>query len=243
MTTTTGTNGRLGNQIIRNLAVSLLAKKHDLCVYYYNNDLINTLGIELFTGKNTYRDGKELNDDNYFSIYNCDSIDYNLNPNKHFFQSNKIIKFLHKHIHSEHVKYTIIQKNPFNERYNTNRDVFLHIRLGDVAHHNPGLQYYLNTLKHISFDKLFISTDEKDHDIVKTVMLHYPSANVVTYDEINTFQFASTCKNIILSHGSFSAVIGYLSFFSTIYYPEYEAGKLWYGDMFSIENWIKCSVK
>lgn len=242
MTTTIGTNGRLGNQIIRNLAVSLLAKKHDLCVYY-NNDLINTLGIELFTGKNTYRDGKELNDDNYFSIYNCDSIDYNLNPNKHFFQSKEITTFLHKHIHSEHVKYTIIQKNPFNERYNANRDVFLHIRLGDVAHHTPGLQYYLNTLKHISFDKLFISTDEIDHDIVKTVMLHYPSANLVTYDEINTFQFASTCKNIILSHGSFSAVIGYLSFYSTIYYPEYEAGKLWYGDMFSIENWIKCSVK
>jgi hypothetical protein len=32
MTTTTATNGRLCNQIIRNLAVSLLAEKHDLYV-------------------------------------------------------------------------------------------------------------------------------------------------------------------------------------------------------------------
>lgn len=46
----------------------------------------------------------------------------------------------------------------------------------------------------------------------------------------------------ILSHGSFSAVIGYLSFFSNVYYPEYELNKIWYGDMFSIDNWIKLSV-
>jgi len=34
MISTTGSNGRLGNQIIRNLAVSLLAKKHNLKVEY-----------------------------------------------------------------------------------------------------------------------------------------------------------------------------------------------------------------
>jgi hypothetical protein len=243
MTSTTGKNGRLGNQIIRNLAVSLVAEKHNLQVDYFNYDLITSLGIELFTGKNTYRNVKELNDDNYFSVYNCDSIDYNLNPNKHFFQTHDITTFLHRHIHSEPIKSTIIEKNPFKERYNANGDVFIHIRLTDTTHHNPGIHYYLNTLKHIAFDKLFISTDEKDHDIVRTIMTQYPTAILVTYDEINTFQFASTCKNIILSHGSFSAIIGYLSFFSNIYYPEYEESKIWYGDMFSIENWIKCSVK
>ena len=93
------------------------------------------------------------------------------------------------------------------------------------------------------FDKLYISTDEEDHDIVKTIMLNYPSAILVSQDEIKTFQFASTCRNIILSHGSFSAIIGYLSFFSNIYYPAYEADKIWYGDMFSIDTWIKCSIK
>lgn len=242
MTTTTGTNGRLGNQIIRNLAVSLLAEKHNLQVEYYNYDLINTLGIELFIGKNTYSSIKELNDNNYFSIYYCDNINYNLNPNTHFFQSNDIIKFLYKYIQSDPVKSTIIKKNPFSERYNANGDVFIHIRLKDVANHNPGIHYYLNTLKHITFDKLFISTDEGGHTIVRTIMLQYPIAALVTYDEIKTIQFASTCKNIILSHGSFSAVIGYLSFFSNIYYPEYEADKIWYGDMFTIDNWIKCGV-
>jgi hypothetical protein len=243
MTTTTGTNGRLGNQIIRNLAVSLLAEKHNLCVKYYNYDLINTLGIELFIGTNTYSSVKELNDDNYFSVYNCDSIDYNLNPNENYFQTHEITTFLHRYLHCEPIKSTIIQKNPFKERYNANADVYIHIRLGDAARHNPGIHYYLNTLKRITFDKLFISTDQSNHDIVKTIRLHYPSAILVKYDEINTFQFASTCKNIILSHGSFSAIIGYLSYFSTIYYPEYNPDDMWHGDMFSIDNWIKCSVK
>ena len=70
----------------------------------------------------------------------------------------------------------------------------------------------------------------------------YPNIKLIQCDELKTIQFASTCKNIILSHGSFSAVIGYLSFFSTVYYPEYELNKIWYGDMFSIKNWIKCNV-
>jgi hypothetical protein len=243
MTTTIGTNGRLGNQIIRNLAVSLLAKKHNLQVDYYNYDLIKTLGIDLFIGKNTHRDMKELTDDNYFSIYNCDSIDYNLNPNNNFFQTRTIIRMLHRYIHSKRVKSAIITKNPFKERYNANRDAFIHIRLDDASQYTPGIYYYLYTLEHIMFDKLYISTDEEDHDIVKTIMLNYPSAILVSQDEIKTFQFASTCRNIILSHGSFSAIIGYLSFFSNIYYPAYEADKIWYGDMFSIDTWIKCSIK
>ena len=201
------------------------------------------MGIELFTGKITHTSIKVLNDDNYFSVYNCDSIDYNLDPNLHFFQTNGIIKLLHKYIHSETIKSTIIKKNPFSERYNANRDVFIHIRLGDVSIHNPGIDYYLNTLKRITFDNLFISTDEEGHAIVQTIMLNYPKSILITHDEIKTFQFASTCRNIILSHGSFSAIIGYLSFFSDIYYPEYEAGKIWYGDMFTIDGWIKCSVK
>ena len=89
---------------------------------------------------------------------------------------------------------------------------------------------------------MYISTDDKEHDIVKELLNLYPSSQLISFDEITTFQFASTCKNIILSHGSFSAVIGYLSFFSNIYYPEYESNKIWYGDMFSINNWIKLGV-
>jgi hypothetical protein len=240
--TSTGNNGRLGNQIIRNLAVSVLAEKKDLKVDYYNKDLINKLGIELFSGGNSYNSIQDLTDDNYFTIYNSDELNYNLNPNNNYFQTKEITQFLYTYLHKDKIKSNIIAQNPFNDRYNKNNDLYIHVRLTDVARWNPGITYYMNAVKNVIFDNLYISTDDVNDSIIIDLLQLYPSAQLLNYDEITTFQFASTCKHIILSHGSFSAVIGYLSFFSNIYYPEYELDKIWYGDMFSIDNWTKLSV-
>ena len=249
--TSAGNNGRLGNQIIQNLAVSLIAEKYNLKASYRNKDLINKLGIDLFSGNNVYESTQILNDENYFAMYNCGVLNYNLNANtkSSYFQTKDITNFLYDYLQTEKIKANIIEKNPFKSRYNTNNDLFIHIRLTDAKNWNPGINYYLNAIKLIPYDNLYLSTDEKTHTIIKTLITEYPNANLINYDEINTFQFASTCKNIILSHGSFSAIIGYLSFFSNIYYPEYEhpgyidhTKKIWYGDMFSIKNWIKLSV-
>jgi hypothetical protein len=135
-----------------------------------------------------------------------------------------------------------MDKNQFIVRYANNNDLFIHIRLTDVERFNPGIAYYINAIKNIKFDKLYISTDDPNNNIIINLKKLYPSLELIIVDEITTFKFASTCKHIILSHGSFSAVIGYLSFFSNVYYPEYEANKIWFGDMFSIDNWIKLSI-
>ncbi len=243
MITETKCNGRLGNQIIRNIAVSLLANKHDLQVKYCNGWLISQLGIDLYSGNNVYDRMELLTDDNYFSVYRSNSINYGVDPNSNYFQTKEITNFIYKYLHSNGVKSNIMARNPFKERYDKNRDLYVHIRLTDVAVYNPGIEYYMNAIKKIRFDNLYISTDDKYHSIVQTIFSVYPDAQLIDCNEISTFQFASTCKNIILSHGSFSAVIGYLSFYSDVYYPEYEASKIWYGDMFSIENWTKLSVK
>lgn len=118
ITTTTGNNGRLGNQIIRNLAVSLLAKKHNLKVYYFNKDLIKKLGIQLFSGSNSYNSIQLLTDNNYFAIYNSGELNYNLNPNNDFFQTKQITNFLYNYLHKDDIKSNIIYNNPFNNRYN-----------------------------------------------------------------------------------------------------------------------------
>ena len=89
---------------------------------------------------------------------------------------------------------------------------------------------------------MYISTDDKNNDMIIKLLKFYPKSEIIDFGEIHTFQFASTCKHIILSNGSFSAIIGYLSFFSHVYYPEYISNKIWYGDMFSIDNWIKIRV-
>jgi len=240
--TSTKEVGRLGNQIIRNLAVSLSAEKHNLKVDYFNKDLINNLGIELFSGSNSYNLIQKLTDDNYFTIYNMDELNYNLNPNGHFFQTKEITNLIYNYLHKDKIKSKIIGNNPFKERYTKNNDLFVHIRLTDAEQWNPGITYYINAINNIIFDKLYISTDDKNNNMITELLKLYPFASLVDADEIITFQFASTCKHIVLSHGSFSAVIGYLSFFSNIYYPEFELNKIWHGDMFSVDNWIKLSV-
>ena len=238
--TTVDSIGRLGNQIIRNLAVSLIAEKHDLFVDYKNNyEIIQQLGIELFIGKKSYAQSIHLNDNNYFDIYNTEKLNNNLHMFLDYFQTKEITNFLYKYLHSDRIKTNIINNNPYKENYKNNNDLFIHIRLGDVEHVNPGIEYYMKAISLISFDNIYISSDSLNHPIIKQIIEKYPNTKIIEYDEKNTIQFASTCKNLILSHGSFSSVIGYLSFFSNIYYPEYEENKIWYGDMFSIEGWNK----
>ena len=230
MTSTTNGNGRLCNQIIRNMAVHFIAKKYDLYVSYSSQELIEQLGIELFCGTHTYSNTISLTDTNYFLIYNS-QLYSNINPNNNFFQTKPIIYMIYQYLQS--LQSTIIQKNPYQSRYNNNNDLYVHVRLTDVAHYNPGFEYYQNMICTIQYDKLYLSTDDKTHQIVTNLLETYQGA-LIEYNEVQTIQFASTCRHIMLSHGTFSAMIGYLSFFSTIYYPK-EKHK-WYGDLY-IDSW------
>jgi hypothetical protein len=247
--TTVDDRGRFGNRFIRNLAVHFLAKKYNLKVNYCDKELINRLGIELYSGTEEYANTLELTDNNYFDIYNCDNLNYNLNPNglypNGYFQTMEITNFLYNYLRRDEIMSNIIKTNPYKERYNNNNDIYIHVRLTDVEEKNPGITYYTNAIKNLTFDNIYISSDDLNHNIIMKLKELYPCSQLIELDEIFTMQLASTCKHIILSHGSFSAVIGYLSFYSNIYYPEHMWDKIWYGDMFSIksDNWKQLSVK
>lgn len=223
MSFTTTKNGRLCNQIIRNLALSLIAEKNNLYVEYSNFDEINNkLGIILFVGKNKYQETKDIKNNNYMEYFQSKTdIKCNLNFMHDFFQNKEITNILYNHLQLN--KQHIMDKNPYNLRYKNNNDVFLHIRLTDTKHFNPGTKYYEKCLRIITneYDNIYISSDDFNHILIKNLKKKYPKIIFIEKDPINTIQFGSTCKYIILSHGSFSAVIGYLSFFSTIYYPDY----------------------
>ena len=238
---TTLPRGRLGNQIIRNIAVSLLAEKNNLHITYSSHDLITQLGINLFCGTIHHDTPMELHDANYMKTYEEPFLTRHFRDVHAFFQTKEITALIYKYLQLDSVKDSIMNKNPFTERYQNNNDVCMHLRLDDVSRFNPGLHYYQKALSQLTFDKLYLTTDQKNHEIIQQLLSLYPNASIIEYDEIRTFQFASTCKHVILSHGSFSAVIGYLSFFSDIYYPEYESDKMWYGDIFSIPGWNKIS--
>ena len=246
MSFTVNTNGRLGNQIFRNLAVSIIAEKFDLFVDYSSYDIIKSLGIDLYIGKNKHAKTIKLTDDNYFQILASDQLQYNVYANNNYFQTKDITNMIYTYLHKERIYETIINRNQFKDRYNNNNDVFMHIRLTDVANNNPGPIYFLKVMSIIGgFDRIYIASDDYNHPYIKQITNTYPNSVLFRNDEVNTIKFGSTCKHIILSHGSFSAVIGYFakgtdSFAnqqSNIYYAKYDKRTMWYGDMFSINGY------
>ncbi len=260
-TYTTHHSGRLCNCIIVNLCVSIIAKNMDLSVDYKYASEIEQLGIPLFCGKNNYEKIKQINSANFFDILKESEENsryrkgedlgevgevekevgkiekYSLGSVTDFLQTKQIMQLLYDHLRTEDMKRNIMNTNPYKHLYNNNNDCFIHIRLDDAAVYNPGAIYYLKALYSIKFDNLYLSTDQLDHPIIQNIQREYPECKVVSLSPIETLQFASVHKNIILSHGSFSAIIGYLAFFSDIYYPVYEKDKMWHGDMFSISGW------
>jgi hypothetical protein len=239
--------GRFGNQFIRNIAINFITSKFDLSCIYQSNDLMKELGIELYSGNKLYNDDYVnviIKNENLITLLNQNILNFNIIKCDDYYQTKEISNMIQKYLHKDVIKQKIIQKNGFKDRYNNNNDIFIHIRLGDVSEYNPGLKYYICALSEIkSYDNIYISTDSPDHYIVQQLLEKYQIAKIINYNEVETFQFGSTCKNIILSHGSFSANIGYLAFYSTIYYAEYNPKRIWYGDMFSIEEWNKIPLE
>jgi hypothetical protein len=246
-------NGRLGNQIIRNIAVSLIAEKFNLHVEYASQDIItNSLGIRLFVGENKYGSTAVLTDGNYHTIITRGVFGKNIDANNFYFQTRYIMSLIHGYLNCDLVKERIMTMNTkWGERYGKNNDLFIHIRLTDVARLNPGVLYYLTAIRRIGgvVDNIYISTDDAEHPIVREIMEKYPKSKLVgdvlggdderKNSEVSSIQFGSTCRYIILSHGSFSAIIGHLAFYSTVMYPEYINGKIWYGDMFRGHGWTE----
>lgn len=234
---TTYNNGRLCNQVIRNICTSMIAKKHNLKVIYANQDVIQDMGIKLYSGSGNYSDIASVMEYNFFHYLTMpNSLQKNIDTNHGYFQTKEITNHIYNYLQEKEQRTHMIAMNPFKARYGANNDCFIHMRLDDVVQWNPGTEYYSKALNNIQFDHLYIGSDDFTHPFVAEICKMYPNTTLLhEYDEKRTIQFGSTNKHVILSHGSFSAIIGYLAYYSTVYYPKYE--KMWHGDMYSIPGW------
>jgi hypothetical protein len=203
--------GRLGNQFFTHLAASLFAEKHNLCIEYENYE---NVGIDLFFGEKKYDTTIVVDDNNYIELYNRDVIDFNVHF-KSYFQSKKVTDLTHPYLMSK--MNTIIEKNMYKNNYNNNNDCFVHVRLGDVATWNPGANYYNKIISTLDVDTIYISSDNNDSEIIKE-LLNNPKTKLVHKSPLDTILFGSTNKYIICSHGTFSGMMSYLSFFSTVFF-------------------------
>ena len=75
--------------------------------------------------------------------------------------------------------------------------MFIHIRLGDVIHYNPGLEYYVKALSQISFNIGYITSDTPDHPICIELTRIYPNLQIVYTSITDTIHFGSTCKYLV----------------------------------------------
>ena len=242
MSVTTIKKGRFCNQIIRNLALSFLAEKYNLHATYSNyNKINNILGIKLYIGIYKHSKTKKVRDHNYMKYYNS-KIDfkYNYDLMHSYFQTEKITNMIQKYLIKN--KENIINKNQFKNRYNNNNDLFIHIRLDDAKKWNVGINYYINCINNIKHNDIYVASDNFKDELIHKLKNLFPKIILVRKNETSTIQFGSTCKNVVLSHGSFSAVIGYLSFFSEVHYPNIYPG--WCPlEMFNNKGWNPINVK
>lgn len=222
MSSTNTLYGRLGNRFFINVAASLLAEKHNLYIEYEHGDDVKPL-FPLFVGTNRYATTITVKDDNFIDLFNKESIDTNLYFYD-YFQSTTVTMLTHKYIHSK-----LLHRFPCKE----NNDCFVHVRLGDVAKWNPGAAHYQGILATLNVDRVYLTTDSKDHPIVQTLM---QDPKITFYDgsPIDTILFAASNRYVILSHGTFSGMIGYLAFYSTVYFVKESERTAW--------DYGKCNV-
>jgi hypothetical protein len=236
--------GRLGNGFFVGMAMHFISKKNNLAMGYRFYDEIKRLGVDLFIGKHTYKNTIELLDTNFFDIItSTEPLRKNISiVNNMWCQTREFSKMIRDHFSIDTERNNIINNNIFKERYNNNEDLFVHIRLGDIVDRNftHPITYYNKVLQQINAKNRYISSDSIDHPLCKELIEKY-NLTIINYDEVETIMFASTCKNIVLSSGTFSWLIGVFGFYSNVTYPKIYNG--WHGDIFVFDDWNEIEYK
>jgi hypothetical protein len=241
--TTVGFPGRFGNHFIRNFYASFLAESGDLAFTYGYFDDLRRLGIPLFTsGKKRYDKNVIITDENSMDYFGK-PVDFNIDIWDTYIQNHEFATYLYKYLRQQHVMESIMRANIFKERYNSNNDVYVHVRLDDAEPWTPGISYYENAIEATGATSGFISSDAVNHPTVQKLAEKY-GFKIIMNDIVETFMLASTCKYLVLSHGSFSWSIGSISFFSEkVFIPPHRYMTIvtkkskWVGDIFRMPNW------
>lgn len=216
--------GRWGNHFIRNMCAHILAKKYNLRFRYSYYDYFLKLGIELYTGgQNSFSTTKNLTDEEVYELLISDNkvVDYNISLDHIYCQTREICLFLKDYL-------------PSNQNSNSNENVLIHVRVDDAAQFNPGYHYYDKVLATLKYNTGFITSDDIKHPICRKLITKY-NLEIINLSELDTILFATQCQYLILSHGTYSWLMGLLSPAATVFYAKIK--KIWHGDIFVYPQW------
>jgi hypothetical protein len=226
--------GRLANNIIQYLAGHIFSEKHNLFLKSKPFSSEGNFG-EFFNFSNSSGEkiGKGfflIDDNNFLDFLERDNIpDYHY----HFVGFFQTLDFLSK--------YEKKIKNIFKLNYDQteNSSVFVHYRIGDIIDDRRmlPLEYFIDCLNISKPTNGYISSENLEHKNCITLMDKF---NLKPFygSPMETINFAKNFKKIILSEGTFSWLIGFLSDESQIYCNERDYK--WHGKI-NMETWNKVS--
>ena len=232
-------SGRLANNLIQNIGLSLLGEKLNLKVSSYKT----TPDILKFN-LNLWREGRVLEKKSPLNIYEDKDIDIlfkdQFKPKYSFvFKGNfQNGTFLLKN-KSKIKKMFCFKKEPtFN-----NSKLILMIRLSDVAHLAPPLDFYNEAIAdmqtRLGFSTKiegYIASDTPNHYIVKKLVSKH-NYKIISSDATETLKYAIRFSNFILTGGTYHWLAAFLADAKNVIYPEHTY--MWHGDIYSHFKWTK----
>lgn len=238
--TFTRSSCRFGNLFIFAMMLHMISTKNDLKCEYKHFDDIRKLGICLHVGNKTHSKTIKCTDVNCVELIQNNEYDFNVEiDGESYYQTPEFAVLITKLLHENNQKTQIMDANPFKKRYGVNNDLFVHIRLGDISHDPKrckSFEYYDEVISKQTFDKGYVTSDSFNHPTVKRLIEKH-NLRIFNDNIINTIQFGSTCKHVVLSNGTFSWLIGVLSFNSIVSYPQMNSE--WHGNLYVDPSWIQ----
>lgn len=208
------TGGRLGNQLIRNIAANFLVKQHNLRYGYTFMHEMASLGFTLYNGTHTYSHTVGVDESNYFETLDGPPCNIVM---EHYYQTKEFMDFLRRRVEldatwAKHVASTCAAFRP-----NIVEDdaVFVHARLGDIADaFDIPFSYYDAAMQQIIGSttagiKGYISSDMLEHPTCTALIQKY-NLQPFNADSVQTILFASKCRHMVLSQGSFSWMLSFV---------------------------------
>lgn len=215
--------GRLGNRLIQlSCAVALSHKFKQNIINGMQQDIVN---IPLIN-KVQYTKRISVNDNNICEIFSQENLNFDID--------------LHGFLQKECCIQQFIRYNHFIETDMIDA-TFMHVRLGDLIRLNKVIpfEYYDEAIKSMNHNHIILSSDTPDHEIIQKLLKKYDISMFIG-DEYATIVKGASCRQKILSQGTFSWWIGFLNNDKTniTTYPSLSKYKPFHEDIFTNRNWM-----